>query len=78
MRLISSRVKYGTIEKAFVRLLCTHDGKAILFVVGKGRKPRMVACPNTLAHQLKSYAYEQGIETDGRFFDINRLRPRTP
>ena len=56
------------------RMIGAQDGKAVLFVVGKGKKPRMVACPNTLAHRLKSYAYDQGIEADGRFFNINRKR----
>ena len=32
-----------------------------MFVVGKGRKPRMVACPDSLAHGLKSFAYDCGI-----------------
>jgi len=56
------------------RMIGAQDGKAVLFILGKGKKPRMVACPNGLAHRLKSYAYDQGIETDQRLFDINRKR----
>ena len=56
------------------RVIGTQDGKAVLFVVGKGRKPRMVACPTGLAHRLKSYAYNHGLRAEGRFFAINRKR----
>ena len=56
------------------RMIGSQDGKAVLFIVGKGRKPRMVACPNGLAHRLKSYAYDRRIEADSRFFTINRKR----
>ena len=56
------------------RMIGTQGGKAVLFVVGKGRKPRMVACPTGLAHRLKSYAYDHGIKAEGRFFTINRKR----
>jgi site-specific recombinase XerD len=42
-------------------MIGTQDGKAVLCVVGKGRKPRMVACPDSLAHRLKSFAYDCGI-----------------
>lgn len=56
------------------RMIGTYGGRAVLFVVGKGGKPRMVACPNALAHRLKSYAYDQGIGIDRPFFTINRKR----
>jgi site-specific recombinase XerD len=56
------------------RMIGTQNGNAVLFIVGKGRKPRMVACPDRLAHRLKSYAYDQGISTEERFFDVNRKR----
>jgi len=35
-----------------LRMIGAQDGRAVLFVVGKGRKPRMVACPTGLAHRL--------------------------
>ena len=34
----------------------------------------MVACPENLAHRLKSYAYSKQIGLDDRIFDINRKR----
>ena len=56
------------------RMIGTQEGKAVLFVIGKGRKPRMVACPNPLAHRLKSYAYDRALAKDALFFGINRKR----
>lgn len=51
-----------------------NKGNAVLFVTGKGRKPRMVACPNNLANKLKSYAYDRNLGLDERIFNINRFR----
>ena len=50
------------------------EGKPILSVLGKGKKPRVIACPERLAEKLKSYAYEKKIGTNERFFPINRSR----
>ena len=50
------------------------DDEAAPFIAGKGRKPRMVVCPNALTHRLKSYAYDNGIDADTRLFSINRKR----
>ena len=32
----------------------------------------MVACPDILAHRLKSYAFDRGLGLDDRLFPINR------
>ncbi|OGW55048.1 MAG: hypothetical protein A2Y81_13275 [Nitrospirae bacterium RBG_13_43_8] len=46
------------------------EGKPVLSIIGKGRKPRLVACPQSLADKLKSYAYERKIEPQSRLFPI--------
>jgi integrase/recombinase XerD len=56
------------------RMIGLQDGKAALFIIGKGKKARMVACPNSLAHRLKSYAYDRRIAVDEKLFEINRKR----
>ena len=50
------------------------EGRPALRVVGKGRKPRMVACPERLVDKLRAYAYEKKIKSEERFFPINRQR----
>jgi len=50
------------------------EGKPVLSVLGKGKKPRVIACPERLAEKLKSYAYEKNISPMDRFFPINRSR----
>ena len=50
-------------------------GKNIQFLQkGKGRKPRLVACPEDLAHGIRSYAYSKEVGIDDRIFPINRKR----
>jgi integrase/recombinase XerD len=49
-------------------------GGAVLHIEGKGRKPRAVACPEPLAHRLKSYAFDRQLELDDQIFKINRKR----
>jgi integrase/recombinase XerD len=55
----------------------TQNGKAVLDIIGKGRKPRRVACPNNLAHRLKSYAFDKKLRPEDRIFKINRSRAWT-
>ena len=50
------------------------EGKPVLSVIGKGRKLRLVSCPQSLADKLKSYAYERKIEPKSLLFPINRSR----
>lgn len=56
------------------RMIGEYESHAVLYVKGKGKKPRMVACPDGLAHQLKSHAYTNKLELDIRIFKINRKR----
>ncbi len=56
------------------RMIGEHEGHAVLYVKGKGKRPRMVSCPDGLAHQLKSHAYTKKLEMDERIFRINRKR----
>ncbi len=56
------------------RMIGEYEGHAVLYIKGKGKKPRMVACPDGLAHQLKSHAYTNKLDLDDRIFNINRKR----
>ncbi len=50
------------------------NGKPVLSIIGKGKKPRLIACPERLADKLKAYAYENKIPHDKPLFPINRSR----
>ncbi len=57
------------------RSIGQHEGKPIIYLKrGKGKKPRMVACPEELAHRIRSYAYSKEVGIDDRIFPINRKR----
>jgi integrase/recombinase XerD len=56
------------------RKIANQNGHAVLYIEGKGRKPRMVACPDNLAHRIKSYAFDKGLGLDEKIFRINRKR----
>lgn len=56
------------------RRLGVHQGHAVLYIDGKGNKPRLVACPDALAHRLKSFAFDKQLGLDDRIFRINRKR----
>ncbi len=56
------------------RMIGEYEGHSVLYIKGKGKKPRMVACPDGLAHQLKSHAYTNKLNLDDRIFNINRKR----
>jgi len=56
------------------RLISDYEGHAVVHVRGKGNKPRMVACPDNLAYQIRSYAYIEKLGLDEKLFDINRQR----
>lgn len=50
------------------------EGKPIVSIIGKGKKPKLVACPERLVEKLKSYAYEKKIGPNDRLFPMNRSR----
>ncbi len=50
------------------------EERPVLRIVGKGGKPRTVACPKTLADKLQAYAKKKNIKPDQRIFSINRQR----
>ena len=56
------------------RLIGNYEGNPVLYIRGKGKKRRMVACPEDLAPRIKSYACTKGIGLDERIFRINRKR----
>jgi integrase/recombinase XerC len=45
-----------------------------LEIVGKGGKPRLVACPISLNHRLKAYAFDRGLGPADCLFPIGRKR----
>ena len=55
-------------------LIGGYEGRAVLHVVGKGKKRRMVACPSELAYRIQAYAYRKGLGPDARIFPITRAR----
>jgi integrase/recombinase XerD len=56
------------------RKIDTHEGHAVLYIRGKGKKDRMVALPDTLAYMLKAYAYSKNLKLDERLWRISRQR----
>jgi site-specific recombinase XerD len=50
------------------------EGKPVLKIIGKGRKPRIIACPDQLEKDLKAYAYTKGLQLNDQIFPINRQR----
>lgn len=50
------------------------EGKPALRFIGKGRKERVVALPERLADKLRSFAYQNEIKQNEKFFSINRQR----
>jgi integrase/recombinase XerD len=56
------------------RMIGNYEGHVVLYITGKGGKPRMVACPDDFANEIRSFAYLNKIELDQRIWDINRKR----
>lgn len=50
------------------------EGKPVLDILGKGRKPRLVSCPESLAKKLFAYAHCKRLDSQDRFFSFNRIR----
>jgi len=50
------------------------EGYPIIHVIGKGKKKRMIACPEVLAYRIRSYCYEKKIQENERIFDISRVQ----
>ena len=50
------------------------EGRPAFRIVGKGDKPRRVACHVTLAESLQAYAFRHQPPSDERLFAINRFR----
>jgi site-specific recombinase XerD len=45
-----------------------------LEVIGKGGKPRLVACPAALSHRLKAFAFDRDLGPADRLFPVGRKR----
>jgi len=54
------------------RKIGVYNGHPMLYIEGKGSKPRMVSCPAHLAYQLKSFCFDKKLGLDDRVFKINR------
>ena len=50
------------------------DGMWVIEVIGKGKKLRLVSCPENLANKLMAYAYHKKLDSQDRFFPFNRIR----
>jgi integrase/recombinase XerD len=50
------------------------EGKPVLDVLGKGKKPRLVSCPGILAAKIAAYASQNGLDSQHRLFPFNRTR----
>ena len=50
------------------------DGRPAFRIIGKGNKPRMVACPTFLAESIQAYAFRHSLSPTERIFAINRIR----
>jgi integrase/recombinase XerD len=56
------------------RMIQNHEGYAVLNILGKGKKRRIVSCPENLAYRLKSYCFEKELGKDERIFRIKRCQ----
>jgi integrase len=56
------------------RKIDSYEGGAALHITGKGGKARLVACPDSLAQRLKSFAFDRKLGLDDRIFKIRRKR----
>ena len=61
-----------SLESVTPRGIGVHRGHAVFYIEGKGKKSRLVACPDPLAHRLKSFAFDKQVGLDERLFRINR------
>ncbi len=52
------------------RPIGTNEGEAALHILGKGGKSRLVGCPDSLAHRLKSFALERIPGHIGQILDM--------
>ncbi len=50
------------------------EGRPAFRVIGKGNKPRLVACPTALAESIQAYAFRHHLSPTERLFAINRFR----
>jgi integrase/recombinase XerD len=50
------------------------EGKPVLDILGKGRKQRLVSCPESLAKKLMTYARKRGLDSQHKFFPFHRIR----
>jgi len=50
------------------------EGKPIIEVMGKGKKLRLVSCPETLTNKLMAYACHKRLDSLDKFFPFNRTR----
>ena len=49
------------------------EGRPALEVIGKGRKLRMVACPERLSEKLQAYAYQEKLEAQANLKEAVEL-----
>jgi len=50
------------------------EGKPVLDIMGKGKKPRLVSCPESLAKKLIAFARRIKLDAQDRLFPFKRIR----
>lgn len=50
------------------------DGKPFIEIMGKGERPRLVFCPESLAKELIAFARNKRLNSKDRFFRFNRTK----
>jgi integrase/recombinase XerD len=50
------------------------EGKPVIDVMGKGKKPRLISCPENITNKLIAYACHKKLDSQDRFFPFNRIR----
>jgi len=56
------------------RKIGVYNSHSVLSIKGKGGRPRLVSCPDDLAHQIKSYSFDEKLGLDDRIFKVNRIQ----
>ena len=50
------------------------ERKPVIEVIGKGKKLRLVSCPESLVNKLRDYTSHKKLDTQDRFFPFSRIR----
>lgn len=54
--------------------LDSFEGRPVFKIVGKGKTPRLVACPARLSESFQAYAFRHELKSQDKLFPVNRKR----